>query len=153
MDVLPMEPMRETEIAKLLNQNRKTLAELRFSVLQPDEWFREDSIMPEVFRPVWITPKGYEKLLNHFGLKQEEVEKEKKFSSANAEEVRTVIVKRMLHRNPYLIEVTDTDGSTRIMKVKDSTKWVVGMKCEVRSGGNYTKWLIPLRNPRYRGRF
>lgn len=146
-------PCRESDVAKRLNQNRKVLVELRFSIMTTDDWYREDGLKPESTRPVWIKPSGLAKLAEHFGLKPAEVTPEKNPSAANAAEIRTITVKRTLPRNPLLVEVILADGTVAMMRVKDSSKWMVGMKCEVRSGGAYTKWLIPLRNPRYRGRF
>ena len=146
-------PVKEADVARQLGMQRKALSDLRFEILTPDDWFREEGKKPESMRVVWIRPEGIAKLSAHLGLKTEEVAPKKIASAADAAEVRTFTVIRVIPRNPRLVDVVDEQGGKGIMLVKDSSKWVRGMKVECRSGGNYTKWLIPLRNPRYRGRF
>jgi hypothetical protein len=146
-------PVKEADVARQLGMQRKALSDLRFEILTTDDWFREEGKKPESMRVVWIRPEGIAKLSAHLGLKTEEVAPKKIASAADAAEVRTFTVQKVMPRNPYLVEVLAENGEKGIMRVKDSTKWVKGMKVECRNGGNYTKWLIPLRNPRYRGRF
>ena len=150
---MPEAPVREADVARQLGMQRKALSDLRFEVLDTEDWFREEGKKPETMRPVWIRPAGVAKLAEKLGLKAEEVAPKKIASAADAAEVRTFTVIRTVPRNVYLVEVLGDDGVKMMMRVKDSSKWVRGMKVECRSGGNYTKWLIPLRNPRYRGRF
>ena len=146
--------VKEADVARQLGMQRKALSDLRFQVLtHQDDWYREDGTKPETMRPVWIRPEGIAKLSAHLGLKTEEVVPKKIASAADAAEIRTFTVQKVMPRNPYLVEVVAENGDKGIMRVKDSTKWVRGMKVECRSAGLYTKWLIPLRNPRYRGKF
>ena len=146
-------PVKEADVARQLGMQRKALSDLRNTVLNADDYFREEGKKPENMRQVWVRPSGINKISVHLGLKAEEVAPKKIVSAADAAEVRTFTVIRVVPRNPYLVDVVAENGDKGVMRVKDSTKWVRGMKVECRSGGNYTKWLIPLRNPRYRGKF
>lgn len=146
-------PVKEADVARQLGMQRKALSDLRNTVLEADDYFREEGKKPESMRIVWLRPSGINKISVHLGLKTEDVAPKKIASAADAAEVRTFTVQKVMPRNPYLVEVLAENGEKGIMRVKDSAKWLKGMKVECRSGGNYTKWLIPLRNPRYRGRF
>lgn len=150
---MPEAPVREADVARQLGMQRKALSDLRNTVLDADDYFREEGKKPESMRIVWIRPSGINKISVHLGLKAEEVLPKKIASAADAAEIRTFTVIRVIPRNPRLLDVQDEKGEKGIMLVKDSSKWIRGMKVECRNGGNYTKWLIPLRNPRYRGRF
>ena len=150
---LPEAPVREADVARQLGMQRKALSDLRYEHLTTDDWFREEGKKPETMRPVWIRPAGVAKLAEKLGLKTEEVAPNKNPSAPDGAEIRTLTVIRVMPRNPYLVEAVGENGDKVVMRVKDSTKWLKGMKCEARSGGSYTKWWIPMRNPRYRGKF
>jgi hypothetical protein len=150
---LPDAPVREADVAKQLGMQRKALSDLRKEVLADEDYFREEGNKPEPMRPVWLRPSGVAKISAHLGLKTEEVAPKKIASAPDGAEIRTLTVIRVLPRNPYLVEAVAEGGEKVIMRVKDSSKWMKGMKCEARTGGSYTKWWIPMRNPRYRGKF
>ena len=150
---LPEAPVREADVARQLGMQRKALSDLRNNLLNADDYFREEGKKPESMRIVWLRPSGINKISVHLGLKAEEVAPKKNPSAPNGAEIRTLTVIRVMPRNPYLVEAVGADGEKVIMRVKDSTKWLKGMKCEARTGGSYTKWWIPMRNPRYRGKF
>lgn len=152
MDI-PDAPVREADVARQLGMQRKALSDLRNTLLSADDYFREEGKKPENMRPVWVRPSGINKISVHLGLKTEDVAPKKIASAPDGAEIRTLTVIRVLPRNPYLVEAIAEGGEKLIMRVKDSSKWMKGMKCEARSGGSYTKWWIPMRNPRYRGKF
>lgn len=145
---------RESELAKAMGLTRKAMTDLRNSLLRPQtDWYREETKAPEAKRPVWITPEGVVKLSEHWGVKSVQVEAEKKIlSAANAAEVAECTVLTVFPRNPRLVEIL-LNGAKRMMRVRDNSKWVRGMKVEVRTEGGMSNFLIPLRNPRFRGKF
>jgi hypothetical protein len=145
---------RESELAKAMGLTRKAMSDLRFSLLRFQiDWYREDTKAPEAKRPVWITPEGIIKLSEHWGVKSVQVEAEtKKLSAANAAEVSECTVISVFPRNPRLVQVL-LNGQQRMMRVRDNAKWTRGMKVETRTEGGMSNFLIPLRNPRFKGRF
>ena len=146
-------PVKESDVARQLGMQRKALSDLRNTLLDESDYFREEGKKPESMRQVWVRPSGINKISVHLGLKTEEVLPKKITSAPNGAEIRTLTVIRVMPRNPYLVEAEAEGGEKVVMRVKDSTKWLRGMKCEARSAGAYTKWWIPMRNPRYRGKF
>jgi len=147
-------PTRESELAKAMGMTRKAISDLRKQMLIfQTHWYREDSSLPATKQAVWITELGIEVLAKHWGVEVQQVEAEKKnLSVANATEVAECSVLNVFPRNPRLVEVL-LAGEKRLMRVKDGTKWVRGMKVEVRVEGGMSRFLIPLRNPRFRGKF
>jgi hypothetical protein len=147
-------PTRESELAKAMGMTRKALSDLRKQMLIfQTHWYREESPLPAAKQAVWITELGVEVLAKHWGVPIQAVEAEKKnLSVANATEVAECSVLNVFPRNPRLVEVLFA-GEKRLMRVKDGTKWVKGMKVQVRTEGGMSRFLIPLRNPRFRGKF
>lgn len=152
--LIKIEPIRESELAKVLGMSRKNLSELRLKSLRPElDWYREDTKAPEARRPVWITAEGMVALSVILGLKTEQIEAEKKnLSVANATETVECLVVQAFPRNRTLVQVL-AGGQARMMRVKDNRKWMKGMKVMARQEQGMSKFLIPLRNPRFFGRF
>jgi hypothetical protein len=147
-------PTRESELAKAMGLTRKALSDLRKQMLIfQTHWYREESSLPATKQAVWITELGMEVLAKHWGVPIQEVEAEKKnLSVANATEAAECSVLSIFPRNPRIAEVL-FNGEKRLMRVKDGSKWVKGMKVQVRMEGGMSRFLIPLRNPRFRGKF
>jgi hypothetical protein len=152
--LIKIEPTRESELAKVLGMSRKNLSDLRVKSLRPElDWYREETNAPEARRPVWITAEGVVALSVILGLKTEQIEAEKKnFSVASATETVECLVVQAFPRNPTLVQVI-AGGQPRMMRVKDNRKWAKGMKVMARQEQGMSKFLIPLRNPRFFGRF
>jgi len=151
---IKIEATREAELAKVLGMNRKTLSDLRLSKLRfgPD-WYREETKAPEARRPVWITAEGVVALAVILGIKTEQIEEEKKnFSVADATETVECLVVQAFPRNRSLVQVL-VGGSMRMLRVRDNSKWVKGMKVQARKEQGMSRFLIPLRNPRFFGKF
>lgn len=151
MDI-KIEECRESDLAKALSITRKAIVEIRKNVLKPEiDWYKEQTKAPDSLKPVWYTKAGMLKIAQHFGIPTEEVSK-KNISAANAAPSTLVSVKTIFLRNTRMIEVIH-NGEPKKMRVKDATKWMVGMVVEARSEGNNSTFMVPLKNPRYRGKF
>lgn len=151
---LKIEATRESELAKVLGINRKALSDLRLEKLRFSiDWYREDTKAPEAKRPVWITAEGMVALAVILGIKTEQIESEKQnFSAADAAETVECLVVQAFPRNPTLVQVV-VRGQNRMMRVRDNRKWTRGMKVMARQESGMSKFLIPLRNPRFFGKF
>ena len=151
---LKIEATRESELAKALGMNRKALSDLRLEKLtHGTDWYREDTKAPEAKRPVWITAEGIVALSVILGIKTEQIEAEKKnFSAADAAETVECLVVQAFPRNPTLVQVIAA-GQPRMMRVRDNRKWQRGMKVMARQEMGMSNFLIPLRNPRFFGKF
>jgi hypothetical protein len=151
---IKIEATREVELAKVLGMNRKTLSDLRMSKLRFGiDWYREETKAPEARRPVWITAEGVVSLAVILGIKTEQIEEEKKnFSVADATETVECLVVQAFPRNRSLVQVL-VGGAMRMMRVRDNSKWAKGMKVQARKEQGMSKFMIPLRNPRFFGKF
>jgi len=151
---LKIEATREVELAKVLGMSRKTLSDIRLTKLRAGiDWYREETKAPEARRPVWITAEGVVGLAVILGIKTEQIEQEKKnFSVADATETVECLVVQAFPRNRSLVQVL-VNGQVRMMRVRDNAKWAKGMKVQARKEQGMSKFLIPLRNPRFFGKF
>ena len=143
---------RESLLVNILGVTRKAMADIRNQLLKPEtDWYREQNNAPEEMQPVWITKEGVTAIAHHFGVSEAEIA-EKKLSAANAAPSTEVSVLTIFERNKTMIEVV-LNGEKRMMRVRDSSKWVKGMKVEARDEGLGSVFLVPLKNPRFRGKF
>lgn len=144
--------IREAELARVLGVDRKELTRLREKHLDKGLWYRENSGgRPARFGVVWLTPQGVQKLYDVLGIKKEQEPSPEKIFAANAAEEVSVI--RADYPNRRIIQVKTPNGNLKMMRVKDSRMWVQGMKVMARPEGALDVTLVPLRHPRFRGRF
>lgn len=144
--------LKEADIARVLGIERKEVSRLRTKHLAPSHWYRESSGgRPARFGVVWLTAKGVKELYDALGVKPEQEPSPEKISAANAAEEVSVI--RADYPNRRIIQVKTLEGKTKMMRVKDARMWVQGMKVMARPEGALDITLVPLRHPRFRGRF
>lgn len=144
--------VKEADLAQAIGVDRKEIISFRKEKLHPDLWYRENAGgRPTKFGIVWLKPDGVKAIYDHYGFKEAEQPSEEKISAANAAEEVTVI--RADFPNRRILQVKCTDGKVKMMRVKDSRMWVQGMRVMARPEGALDVTLIPVRHPRFRGRF
>lgn len=144
--------VKEAELVRVLGVDRKVVIKIREKEMNKSHWYREQSGgRPTKFGVVWLTPKGVQKMYEVLGIQKEQEPSKEKILAANAAEEVSVI--RADFPNRRILQVMTQAGVKKMMRVKDSRMWVQGMKVMARPEGALDITLVPLRHPRYRGRF
>lgn len=144
--------VKEADLARVLGIERKQLTSIRENKVNPSNWYREEAGgRPARFGVVWLRPSGVKQVYEALGIQPEQEPSPEKISAANAAVEVTVI--RADFPNRRLVQVSTADNLKKMMRVKDSRMWVQGMKVMARPEGALDVTLIPLRHPRFRGRF
>lgn len=147
-----MTDTKEADLAQAIGVDRKEIISFRKTKLSPELWYRENTGgRPTKFGIVWLKPDGVKAIYDHYGLKEAEQPTPEKISAANAAYEVTVI--RADFPNRRIVQVHLADGKAKMMRVKDSRMWVQGMKVMARPEGALDVTLVPVRHPRFRGRF
>ena len=143
--------VKEADLARTVGVDRKNLISIREKMPQA-YWYRQESGgRPSRFGVVWLKPDGIRVIMEQLGIKSEDAPSTEKISAANAAEEDTVI--RADFPNRRILQVETPDKKRKIMRVKDARMWVQGMKVMARPEGALDITLVPLRHPRFRGRF
>lgn len=143
--------VKEADLVRTIGVDRKQVVALR-EKLSPSLWYREQAGgRPTRFGVVWLRPEGVTAIFDALGVKREDNPSPEKISAANAAVEVTVI--RADFPNSRIVQVETSDHKRKMMRVKDARMWVQGMKVMARPEGALDITLVPLRHPRFRGRF
>lgn len=143
--------VKEADLVRTIGVDRKQVIAIR-ETLSREMWYREAAGgRPERFGVVWLRPKGVSAILAALGIEKEQAPSPEKISAANAAVEVTVI--RADFPNRRIVQVETADKARKMMRVKDARMWVQGMKVMARPEGALDVTLVPLRHPRFRGRF
>jgi hypothetical protein len=143
--------VKEADLARKIGIDRKQVISAREKIAK-SLWYREQAGgRPTKFGVVWLKAAGVRAICETLGLKQEDVPSAEKISAANAAGEVTVI--RADFPNRRIVQVETSDNKRKMMRVKDARMWVQGMKVMARPEGALDITLVPLRHPRFRGRF
>jgi len=130
--------MKEKELSIALGLSRDFMKEIRTSYVEGEDWTRIESNKPKVLWEVQWTLDGVNKLRSNLGMKESVLMPKVKEGVVSGKYSNTRMLKVLI------------DGKDESVICRDNTKFIKGMKVNIRWDG--IRWCIS-RHPRFNGKY
>lgn len=141
-----MESLPEINLCQSLGISRADLKNLRREILKENTHFFKKG------KAVWITPAGQITIEKHLKEASIEAPKDKPSQCEPSEATATACVEKISPNKMILICKIDSQSGCRV-RVKDNSKFVIGMTFRVKPMREANLWTIDGNCPRWRGRW